>query len=194
MDGGFGAGIACAHGKPLGTRYCTLKAPVPSAFTKSASAYTGLSARALHGHGAKKNVTTPTVTTTMLMDVKAHGDATRSTRVLDMVEGTALPHVRDTTGAFECGDKKNVTCLPATATGVSPGAHPFLLFARHGTFELYLGEPLMLVQTMTCKYISSLPLLEIPHHFGGLLLVDQTALTRWPRRGSGWRCRARAGA
>ena len=34
-------------------------------------------------------------------------------------------------------------------TGVSSGSHPFLLFARHGTFELYVGEPLMLVQTMT---------------------------------------------
>ena len=37
----------------------------------------------------------------------------------------------------------------ATVTGVSSGSHPFLLFARHGTFELYVGEPLMLVQTMT---------------------------------------------
>ena len=145
MDGAL---IACSHGQPLGSRYCTLKAPVPNTITKSASAYTGLPATALHGHGAK-NTTAPTTTTTMLMDVKAEGDATRSTRVLDMVAGRALPQVRDTTAAFECGAKKNVTCLPATTTGVSAGAHPFMLFARHGTFELYVGEPLMLVQTMT---------------------------------------------
>ena len=58
--------------------------------------------------------------------------------------------LRDTTGPFECGARSSLTCLPATTTGVPPGSvTPFLLYARHGIFELYIGEPLLLVQTTT---------------------------------------------
>ncbi len=58
---------------------------------------------------------------------------------------------RDTTGPFECGGARGkLTCLPATTTGIAPGSvEPFLLYARHGIFELYVGSPLLLVQTMT---------------------------------------------
>eukprot|EP01052_Picozoa_sp_SAG31_P036897 SAG31_NODE_4671_length_3046_cov_1.695623_2_plen_593_part_00 len=58
--------------------------------------------------------------------------------------------IRDTTGPFECGARSSLTCLPATTTGVAPGGVvPFLMFARHGIFELYVGSPLLLVQTST---------------------------------------------
>jgi hypothetical protein len=58
--------------------------------------------------------------------------------------------IRDTTGPFECGARSSLTCLPATTTGVPPGSvAPFLMFARHGIFELYVGSPLLLVQTST---------------------------------------------
>jgi hypothetical protein len=46
-------GIACAHGKPLGTRYCTLKTPVPDTIKAVPLAYTGLPKRSLH-NGTKQ--------------------------------------------------------------------------------------------------------------------------------------------
>jgi hypothetical protein len=42
--------------------------------------------------------------------------------------------------------------MPATATtsvAAGGGGDPFLLYARHGIFELYVGQPLLLVQTLT---------------------------------------------
>ena len=52
-----------------------------------------------------------------------------------------------TTSTFSCGS--NATCGAATITSVDVGTTNFLLYARHGIFEAYVGEPLMLVQTMT---------------------------------------------
>jgi len=177
--------LPCQHGKPLTSRYCTLKSPVPTVMKPSPSAYTGLPTRSLHNSShPTKNATSPETVTSMLMEIKPNTDLTRSTRVRDFAVGGAVPpKVRDTTGPFECGDptqKKSVTCLPATTTGVSVGSHHFLAcvhqsvfshhyalhpvailfslrnkvavwgrYLRHGTFELYVGVPLMLVQTMT---------------------------------------------
>ena len=101
--------------------------------------------------GTLPNVTSVQTVTTMLMEVKADSDLSRSTRVYDSkpaagAAASLLLHLRDTTGPFECGEKGAVTCLPATTTGVSPGgSHPFLLYARHGTFELYLLRPILAV-------------------------------------------------
>jgi hypothetical protein len=144
----------CTHGKPLTRRYCTLKAPVPNVIKQSPAAYTGLPMRSLrNGTHPAKNTSGAQTVTSMLMEVKPDSDLTRATRVRDFTAGATTAKLRDTTGAFQCGAKTPVKCLPATTTGVSAGAHPFLFYARHGTFELYVAastsEPLMLVQTMT---------------------------------------------
>ena len=140
-----GMGQPCAHGKALRQPYCTLKAPIPVVIRPSAAAYTGLPQRSkwwvanhTHQHGTHTN-------DMLLMGVAADTDAARSTKVFTHVNGTTRYVLRDTTGAFPCG--KGVTCMPATKTGIAPGAHPFLLQARHGTVDVYVGTPLMLVQT-----------------------------------------------
>ena len=140
--------LACNTGhQPLGLHYCTLKAPVPSELVRSPNAATGLPKRSAGAvNGTHRNIST---VTSMLMQVKPDTDLTRSTMVYDSVDAWA-PLLRDVTGPFECGaGKQTKTCMPATTTGVASGAHDFLLFARHGTAELYVGSPLMLVQTMT---------------------------------------------
>ena len=89
------------------------------------------------------------------MDIGPDANLTRSTSVHDTIvtgsNRTGGSTLRDVTSAFPCGasDAAPVVCLPATKTGVQQGRHPFLFYARHGTFELYVGDPLMLVQTMT---------------------------------------------
>ena len=106
--------IACDHGKPLTSRYCTLKAPTPTTIHPSPTAFTGLPARALHKGHKPANDTSPAVTTSMLMDVKPDTDPSRSTRVYDTTQGSAAPpKLRDTTGPFPCGASSNapVTCM-----------------------------------------------------------------------------------
>ena len=123
--------LPCQHGKPLTSRYCTLKNPEPTVVKSSASAYTGLPSRSLRNNShPTKNSSSPQTVSSMLMEIKPNADLTRSTRVRDFVVGGAVPpKLRDTTGPFECGDpkqKKSLTCLPATTTGVSVGSHAFL--------------------------------------------------------------------
>ena len=57
--------------------------------------------------------------------------------------------LRDVSGPFECGSATHQkTCLPATTVAVEAcPSLPFIAYFRHGTFELYVGTPLMLVQT-----------------------------------------------
>jgi hypothetical protein len=111
-----------------------------------------------------------TVTTSILMDVSPDSNLTRATRVIDfantetdapLASGRSMlsppppppsaPRVRDVIAQFQCGgnSSKPVMCQPASPTGVAPGSHPFLMYCRHGIFELYVGSPLLLVQTLT---------------------------------------------
>ena len=153
-----GSALPCQHGKPLGARYCTLKAPEPATIRRSPSAFTGLPKGSAPAPKPKPQAN-QTITSMMLVGVVPTENLTREcgdqrcvTQVLDLHSAQPLvpgknPHLRDVSGAFECG--KAQVCLPATTTAVAEGSHPFLFYARHGTFELYVGEPLMLVQTMT---------------------------------------------
>lgn len=85
--------------------------------------------------------------TAMLMDVEVSPESGNSTRVWELSAGNKA--LKDLSGPFECGTAaEKTTCLPATSVTVAPGQQfPFLLYCRHGTLELYAGEPLMLVQT-----------------------------------------------
>ena len=130
--------LPCAKGKPLRAPYCTLKAPFPTEpITASLHATTGIARRAV---SQLENRTTSELTS-MLMDVAPAGN---STRVWQQTDGGGKV-LRDVSGPFACGAAK--TCLPATTVTAKPGPLPFLLYVRHGTLELYVGTPLMLVQT-----------------------------------------------
>jgi hypothetical protein len=149
--------LPCQHGKPLTSRYCTLKSPVPTVIKPSPPAYTGLPSRSLRNssHPAK-NATSAETVTSMLMEIKPNTDLTRSTRVRDFaVGGSVPPKVRDTAGPFECGDpkqKKSVTCLPATTTGVSVGSHPFLAYVPQSVSLIVISaRRTLLVALRVCQ-------------------------------------------
>ena len=133
--------LPCSRGLPLTRPYCTLKAPFPDrAITRSPTATTGVPARAM----ANLHNKTQSTLTAMMMDIDAAAHK-GSTRVWEIVVGAGSKSLRDVSGPFPCGPRQ--TCLPATTVSASPGSLPFLLYCRHGTMELYVGDALLLVQT-----------------------------------------------
>eukprot|EP00935_MAST-01C_sp_MAST-1C-sp1_P002520 g2520.t1 len=148
--------LPCQKGKPLTVPYCTLKAPFPSELIRPVpQATTGVATRALSNLRNR----TSQATTAMLMDIVtagsgsgsgsgSGGESGNSTRVWQAPGDAGEPKtLRDVSGPFGCGPNGKL-CLPATTVTVKAGAElPFLLYARHGTLELYAGSPPMLVQT-----------------------------------------------
>lgn len=108
-----------------------------------------------------------TVTMSILTDVSPDSNLTRATRVIDFANTEtdtplatcksmpspppSTPRVRDVIAQFQCGGNSSTPamCQPVSPTGVAPGSHHFLMYCRYGIFELYVGSPLLLVQTLT---------------------------------------------
>ena len=110
-------------------------------------------------HGSSPHLSNFSSCTLMLIDIAsvvplAAAARASTTRVVWYINGT-VPQITllDTSSSsFECGKNEttNVTtvCGIATVTSIRPDVElPFVLLARLGCFELFLGDDLMLVQT-----------------------------------------------